>query len=449
MRRIDGAASSGARNMAGRPTQSLHSIERLLGAPDLSARSRSLILLAAIFACALRAVLLARFANPSSPELWEFGTIARNLVETGVYSFHVPGVPSAYMPPGYPLLIAGLYATLGIGPAAHYALGALLLAFECLVPLLVGLLALRLWGAAAGRTAFVLSLYWPQFLLLSGRYHSLPISLALLLLALGALWSERWSLARRAAVCGLLLGLYGLFRMELAAILAPFLYGLWREGAALPGGPVPRARRLGAALLCVACCAAVVSPWIVRNRVVFGRFVLGTSGGYNLLRGHNENATGGGRNLPGDEERDILEIPPRIKALEPDFRGSGDELVADALYRREALAYIRANPGREASLAAIKGFFFLVADFTHPIQRRWVVWLPSLLALVLGFAWWLRRGALDPRQQTLWLVFAVNAALAMIFFVLPRYRMAVEFVPVLFLASWLASRLKGPARPSS
>ncbi len=90
-----------------------------------------------------------------------------------------------------------------------------------------------------------------------------------------------------------------------------------------------------------------------------------------------------------------------------------------------------------------------MADFTHPVQRRWVVWLPSLLALVLGFAWWLRRGALDPRQQTLWLVFAVNAALAMIFFVLPRYRMAVEFVPVLFLASWLASRLKGSARSSS
>ena len=43
----------------------------------------------------------------------------------------------------------------------------------------------------------------------------------------------------------------------------------------------------------------------------------------------------------------------------------------------------------------------------------------------------------------------MNSALAMIFFVLPRYRMAVEFVPVLFVASWLASRLKGPARSSS
>ena len=82
----------------------------------------------------------------------------------------------------------------------------------------------------------------------------------------------------------------------------------------------------------------------------------------------------GGRSPPGDEERVIPEIPPRIKALEPDFSGSGDELVADALYRRGALACIRANPGREASLAAVKGFFFLVAGFIHPIQRRRVVY---------------------------------------------------------------------------
>ena len=433
--------------MAGMTMHQPNSVVRLFGAPDLRPRPRSLILMAAILACALRAVLLARFANPANPELWEFGTIARNLVETDSYSFHVPGVPSAYMPPGYPLLIAGLYAVLGAGPAAHYTLGGLLLAFEILLPLLVGLLALRLWGAAAGRTAFVLSLFWPQFLLLSGRYHSLPISLVLMLLALGALWREDWTIVRRAAVCGLLLGIYGLFRMELAALLLPFLYGLWREGETQQGGSASRARRIGAALMLVGCCAAVVSPWIVRNRVVFGRFVLGSSGGYNLLRGHNENATGGGRNLPGDEDREILEIPPRVQAHEPDYTHIRDELTADALFRREALAYMRANPGREARLAAAKGFFFLVADFTHPVQRRWVVWLPSLLALITGFVWWIRRGAADPRQQTLWLVFAVNAALATVFFVLPRYRMAVEFVPVLFFAAWLAARLTGRLEP--
>src|SRR6185436_2993879 len=82
-------------------------------------------------------------------------------------------------------------------------------------------------------------------------------------------------------------------------------------------------------------------------------------------------------------------------------------------------------------------FYFFVADFTHPVQRLAPVWIPSFVALLVGLPYWLRRGRRDPRQNTLWLLFALNAALALVFFVLPRYRIAVEFVPLLFFAAWI------------
>lgn len=417
----------------------------LLGAPDLSPPWRAFLKGSAILGLALRAALLVRYAHPTDPELWEFGVAARGLVENGVYSFHVEGVPSAFMPPGYALVIALFYEVFGRSSAGHVALGVLLLLTEIAIPFLAGALARRLWGAAAGRITLLLCLFWPSLLLLSGRFHSVPISISLLLLALAVLWREPWTLVRRGALCGLLLGVYGLFRMELAALLVPFVYGLWREGSRDRSASLSTGRRLAAVALLIAGCVLPVSPWIARNYCAFGRVVLGTSGGYNLLRGHNENATGGGRGLPGHEDEETSEIPARVKALEPDYTHPNDELVADGLFRREALRFAAANPGREVRLLASKTLFFFVADFTHPVQRRPFVWIPSLLALVVGLIWWLRCGPLDPRQQTLWLVFAVNAGLAMIFFVLPRYRIAVEFVPILFFGGWLAT-LEGVRR---
>jgi hypothetical protein len=409
---------------------------------DWIARLTALSVLAGV---ALRVALMARFASPLNPELWEFGKIATNLVRTGVYAFHTPGVPSAYMPPGYPLLIAALYATLGIGKLAHLALAVLLLAFEVAIPFLIAHLARLIWGARAGRIALLLALFWPQFLLLSGRLHSLPISMATLLLALVVLWGRPLSLGR-AALCGLLIGIYGLFRMELAALAPVLLYAVL---ALVEPLRATIGRRVAALCVLGAVAALVVSPWLIRNFLVFDRVLVGTSGGYNLLRGHNEQATGAGRGIySGSSEDSTQEIPERVRLSAPDFTSLEDELVFDAFCRKEALGFARSHPRREIELIFRKAFYFLIADFTHPVQRLWPVWVPSLAALLVGIAFWLKSGRGDARQNTLWMFFAINLALALVFFVLPRYRIAVEFVPLLFLAAWIDSRWGARILPS-
>lgn len=401
-------------------------------------------------ALALRVALTVRYAQPMHPELWEFGVIAHNLHTTGVYAFMNPAVPSAFMPPGYPLLIAMLYGALGEGPAAHVVLGGILLAIEIAIPFLIAALACRLWGRRAARVALVLALFWPQLLLLSGRLHSLPISMALMLLALRCVWEERLGLYTRAAIVGVILAVYGMFRMEMAALLLPFIYALWTEGARAPAVR-PIRTRAGACLLLVAVCLVGVSPWIIRNYLAFGRIVLGTQGGYNLLLGHHEGASGTGRAWTDAEGEEPLDMSRFVPAHEGP-RTASDELDDDRYCRDQAVAYALSRPGEEVRLALSKSLFFLVADFTHPIQRRLYVWAPSLIALGIGLAWWLARGRKDSRQQTLWIVFAEALAISVVFVVLPRYRIAVDFVPILFLAGCLAfiyGRRVSPSSPAS
>ena len=412
--------------------------------------------MAVVVAIALRIVLRLRFNDLHSPELWEFSEIARNLIESRTYTYRSNGVPSAFMPPAYPLLIALFYKVFGVGWLAHAVLSMTLLLFEIAIPFLTGYLAFLIWGRTAGTISFLLSLFWPQFLLMSGRLSSIQISTALLIGACVFAVDQDRPLRTRAVLSGVTLGAYGLFRFEALAFLVPFGFLLLRvERWGSSGSPAGHIRRAITTLLLFAVAFfATLSPWLVRNYVVFDRVVLSTSGGYNLRRGHHPAATGtareansahgsitetssGGTPVPGAAEM------ARVVEQSPE-----DVLAVDRFFRDEALQFALQNPMMEVRLAAKKFFYFLVADFTHPVSRLVPVWAASFLAFVCGLVSWVKRGSRDPRQQFLWLAFATQACVAVVFFVLPRYRMGVDFVPVVFFAAALGEILERKATKS-
>ena len=394
-------------------------------------------------AALLRVTLTCVYAGVADPHLWEFGDIAENLLATGTYSYASPGVPTAYMPPGYPLLIYTLYALFGVNVTAHAVLAAVLLLVELAIPFLIWWVARQIWGRTAGAVAFLLALFWPSLLLMSGRLSDVPVYAALLMLACGLMFSTRWSVMTRAALCGGILGLYANFRFEGVLFLVPCAWYLARGTSptrSLRGAVKPIA-------LMAACCALLIFPWLLRNYRVFDGIVVGTSSGYNLRKGFHEHATGtprdpwpaarkdltaarskGGTTIPGEED---------IRNRHP-IRTPSDELVVDRLLRDAAVRFIADHPGDAAVLLPRKAFYFLVADFTHPVGRLWPVWLPSLVALIIGGAFWARTGVRDARQNSLWTVFGMQLGMVMVVFVVPRHRMAVDFIPLLFFAAWTA-----------
>jgi hypothetical protein len=113
-------------------------------------------------------------------------------------------------------------------------------------------------------------------------------------------------------------------------------------------------------------------------------------------------------------------------------------LLTAVYHRKKVIEWIKANPEKELRLIGIKFYYFMVTDFTHPHARSWLVWPTSLVALIVSFYYWVRTGLRDPKQQVLWMIFGIQFLLCIAFIVLPRYRVAVEPVPLLFFAAWLA-----------
>jgi hypothetical protein len=378
------------------------------------------------------------YGELANPELWEFSIIAHNIVNTGVFSFGIPGVPSAFMPPFYPIFIAGIYKLFGAGFLGHFVLSTFLWILEFAIPFVMGWLATRIWNLRVGQFAFLLGLFWPMILLTSGRLLNVPIYTLLPLLSIAVMLSDmdRW---KRILLIGLLMGVLWNNRFETPLLMLPLAYYFFffdrdRVTGQLPSVWVRVFAIASLAVIFTAC----ITPLLVRNAGIYGKPILSTEGGYHFRRGHHDGATGSGRDIwPANRGTFMEKIPEG--ALKMRERTPESEAASAVYHREKAIEWIKANPDRELQLIGAKLLYFLVADFTHPYARSMLVWPVSLVGLLLGFFYWARTGLRDPAQQVLWMFFGIQLALCVAFVVLPRYRISVEPVPVIFFAAWLAS----------
>lgn len=217
---------------------------------------------------------------------WEPGNVAEALVAGhGFGSPFASMQPSAIMPPVYPLIVAGLFSIFGVHTAASifaaHALNCLLSALAC-IP--VFLLARRSFGervACWAAWAWALSPYGIYFAAAwAWSTHLLLFCLCwLLYIAQNMERSPRLALW---AGFGLLAGFAGLTEPSILTVV-PFLmllacWRLRRDGQ----------RWLLSAMVASLTVAAVISPWLIRNAVVFHRFIpMRDSMGLELWMGNN------------------------------------------------------------------------------------------------------------------------------------------------------------------
>ena len=106
---------------------------------------------------------------------------------------------------------------------------------------------------------------------------------------------------------------------------------------------VPTARMVGLLTLLTMVC---VSPWFIRNYIVWHSFVSETNIGENLLLGYNDLATG------GIEYSRVWEID---RALAP---YGYNEVERDRIFKQEAFKWIRSHPARAIGLFIKKQLLF-------------------------------------------------------------------------------------------
>lgn len=381
---------------------------------------------------------------------WEFFYMARGLFTSGDFTFReLDGreVPSAFQPPLYPLFVALVLWMRGIPVPAMATDAGALIALQVVNCLAGALWCLVLWRLAArlsegaGRLAALLGCLYPPLLYSATEIHSHNFVLLALVgfLYFACRYTTPGSPSMRVA-CGLGLtaGLLMLLRAEASLLCMAVLAGL-----ALTQQSSSARRQL---LLAGGLALALLAPWIGRNyRSLGGHVVHTTTMGYNLYRGQGPEATGTGYGPDGRE----IAVPPALKAELRAMPWSRDyEVRRDQRLRRAALEHVRTHPTQPLELVPRKLGAFLIGDFSHPNGRNPGVWVSGLLLLAAAVLGMLRsRG----RGVEVWPVYAALGfylLIVCVFFVLPRYRLTIDPLLMVFAGFWLAGLLprKGELR---
>jgi len=326
-------------------------------------------------------------------------------------------MPSAYLAPGYAYLLAGAFWLLGDGLLCFISLQI----FHVILGTIICWIVFRLGELAFSRTVGLIAGYicafYPTSVFMSTQIHPAPIYIFLNLLVILLIMiakRDRW----RALIisAGLLQGLLILFRPQ-ALVYTPFL-------ALFLAARLKTGTRIVAPVLFIIVAAAVVLPWTARNYLVFGRFVpVASSFGFNLWRGQNDLP------LPG-QHSDLVSrgVHPSLDAIP---RDKNYELARDDIYRREAYAYIKADPARALVNAARKVAMFWTYNPYHAKGRQPLVWEPWLIVapfFVIGLIYSVIR------NRTAWILYVyliMHTLFCAVFLCLPRYRMFIE--PIIFI----------------
>ncbi len=350
---------------------------------------------------------------------WEMGRIGYALASGQGFSnpFNEPTGPTAWEPPLYPFLIAGVFKVFGIYTHASaivlLTINSLFSALTCIPIFLIAKRCFRetvaIWAA------------WLWALLPSVAYWCTrwvwETSLAALLLSVLfwlALTLEEKDGSKPWVQFGLLWGIAALVNTSLLAFLP--VSGLWAWRRRWKRGKPSLSGVVLASMIFVAC----ITPWLVRNYRTFGRVVfLRSNFGAELRIGNGPNADGTWQEYlhPTQNVYEML----RYKTM--------GELAYVDERKQEATTFIRENPGRFVILS-LKRFIYYWAGVPKLAKNPALAPLKNALFLTSSvLALWGLGRALRKHAPGAWLFFWLILSYSAVYYLVfphPRYRHPIE-----------------------
>lgn len=405
----------------------------------LGTREARLLLFIFLLALVLRLVFIA-FVDPNPREGYPDDSLFYDhtayWLAKGEGYIHLHGFPTAQWPPGYSLVLGGVYKAFGHHVILGKLLNALFGAATCVVVYAIG--ARVFDRRVALVAALILALFPSQVFGATLIMSEVFWSFVMMLFLLGVL---RFTLGPgppwRFAVVGLVLGLVSLIRGE-TVLFALALVPVWAVAhRSLCRGALYGAVALGATVVAVV-------PWTVRNWVELG-YPIAISGGSaeNLIAGHWEGADGLGSFIP------VLAVQQKYEQLSPPDK----EVEVYKEQTRRAIDYAAHHPLDELSLIPKKLYHFY-RDDSRPLT--WIqakapglsrsaearlrdlantYYLAALVAAALGAPLWLARR--DPRKLLLvMLVVYYSFLFGFVFVGEPRFHSVLIPVLSLFAAAF-------------
>lgn len=331
----------------------------------------------------------------------------------------VGGELTAYRAPGYPLLLSLTYRLFGPDLALAWIWGVLSSAVTIGAIHVIGR---RLHSEAVARLAAVAAAVYPALVLMTGQSLSdLPFVAGLLLIVVFVLVGVPYGVLG-SVVVGIAIAMLTLTRGVGAGlvVVVPLIWLLRRQDV----------RRFATSLAVIALAfAAGITPWILRNRSVFGVPTLATNFGTNLYVGNHHGSPGGF-------------FPAHWPTPPPSARGN--EARVDRALLQEAIDFVVASPWEAAAILPKKltRLYLLEMEVVtslfqgeHP-SPTWmkhalyatsqVVYLFSLI-LFCARAFELSSSSLRPcgAQWTGWLFVGYFTCLCLVFHGQDRYRLPI------------------------
>ncbi len=352
---------------------------------------------------------------------WEMGRIARSIATGQGFSSptDLPTGPSAWAPPVYPYILAGVFKLFGIySNLSAWVILAFNSIFSALTCLTLYRIGEKIYGVAVARATawtwalFPYAIYWPVRVVWEMSLSAFLLSLAFLLTLR---MSEEPPRPRRWIEFGLLWGLLALTNTAVLSVL-PFclLYLLWRL-------PRPSRQILGMSL-CMVAAGLAVSPWLVRNYAVFGQFVFVRDNlPLEMHMANNDQSTGlwTRSEHPGNDP----EAMRRFQEL--------GEIRFMEEKRQQFREFVRQHPGEFLRFTLERGLYFwigppqadVVAGYDLMIARHIMFILPAAFAFA---GLWLTLRARKPGGFLLACFLLIYPLPYYLVNPFPRYKHAIE-----------------------
>lgn len=350
---------------------------------------------------------------------WEMGRIAESIASGHGFSnvFGPSTGPTAWEPPLYPYLAAGVFSAFGTYSKAS---AFVLLTFNSLCSALTCVPIFRIARRMFSETVAVGSawawVFLPNVMFWCTR-SIWETSLSALLLAV-IVWRTLTLEDRDGLVPWLEFGLlWGVAALNSPSLLS-FLpaAGLWAWYRRARAGKKSIAGVVLASTVFFAC----ITPWLVRDYRTFGHPIfIRDNFGAELRLGNGDGADG---------TLMLYLDPPHDPYAMRQFESMG-ELNYIAMRKQQAIEYIKADYGRFAVLC-VRRFIYFWASPPKPTRPAWLEPLKQALFLASSIlALWGLGLALKHRRTGAWLLFwlvLLYPAIYYVVYAIPRYRHPIE-----------------------
>ncbi len=324
---------------------------------DITENKRDLIppiSIIVLLAVGIRLAIALLFTPPLLSDEIDYVTLGKSIVEgTGM---SISGMPTASRAPAYPAFIALIFSLFDHSMTAFRIFQAVADSITCY---LIFVFCRRIFSLHTAFTASAVYALFPGNAFYVSIFMTEIVFTTLLMTALVLVTSRTlYSSIALRSILGGILGVLALMKPSAAVIILFFFIWEWYRSQSIR-------QTLKHYLIIAAGFAVIVSPWMIRNGILFDHFSLTSNGGVNFWIGHNDQATGSFRyyaennpleNISGEFERSqfalneglnfIIAHPLRelqlivlkfVHLFEPDFA-----LMQSLLYRPEWGTYSRA-----------------------------------------------------------------------------------------------------------